>query len=292
MQNCKEKIELHIFCPSIRNVSVAYFQRFIKCAPSVIIWWCSKKFDWIFLAENSIASDAKCKITIDWMKRKVCKMVNKITVICGTRLCFSNRWFHLRFICLSVHSTDFYLHILTFSLCWVVYIFIAAMQNMERMCGGKKMKENCHLQNIWFDTSSSVYWRLQSYIYMVRMHRVALDLIMQCDPLCMHCCISTAVRKRRIRQKWWTASAWYTHSLALLCCIISYFTFLLRLAKVGLKIHNRWALHAAALPMEKDICVGYSSEVTEFRGKVTRAHQQMVFRRKNRDTDRDRNSKA
>lgn len=157
---------------------------------------------------------------------------------------------------------------------------------------GKKMKENCHLQNIWFDTSSSVYWRLQSYIYMVRMHRVALDLIMQCDPLCMHCCISTAVRKRRIRQKWWTASAWYTHSLALLCCIISYFTFLLRLAKVGLKIHNRWALHAAALPMKKDICVGYSSEVTEFRGKVTRAHQQMVFRRKNRDTDRDRNSKA
>lgn len=120
------------------------------------------------------------------------QMVNKIMVICGTRLMvfffFQIKW---RSVCFLHASFNFPFLIVNWS--WFVPLSLKNVwTNQIEKKKWKKKRRILSFTNIGFGTK---FKRLRCTIYlnMVRMHGVKLDLIMQCDSLCMHCCISTAV---------------------------------------------------------------------------------------------------
>lgn len=159
----------------------------INCVPSITNRWDlkGKKNIWLnfFLFAFMCEDGKKCKCKRCKMQNnhrlngaKSMQMVNKITVICGTRLCFFQINDFARFICSSLHLkcvwcvifVCLFIHSIAF---WLDRIIVS--HGNEKGRKRKKMsrnndKRNCHLQNIWFDTSSSVYWLVSIYLlYMV-----------------------------------------------------------------------------------------------------------------------------
>lgn len=204
---------------------------------------------------------------------KSMQMHTKITIICGTTLCSSKStiWL-LLFVFHFIRQFVYFFHsfIVTF-LQLIVFDFHSC--DGERGKKAKtKHKRNCHSQNIWFDTSSSVYWWFSIHIYMVRMYRIVCSIRL-CNAILYVCIAVFLLQSHTLYTKTvgvlllGTLSAL---SLSLLCCFL-FFHFSAPFGKSRTENNTTDELCThTALPMKKDICVEIARQ-PNFEVKLTRA---------------------